>query len=111
MGTPGRKPLADGLVSLIRLLRRSGWTYRDIAAQLGVHHKTVQNHVKGFAPRTSTSQLAAGERRLATPQRCRHCRARINVLPCRACRLRRGLRSQHLRQSAFQRQRGDFLSW
>lgn len=93
----GRPPLAVAMRDqLDELLLSDLYSLREIAGRLGIGHETVRRRrmvllAAGADSRTferggQVCVLAAGERMLETPIRCRGaCGGLIYVLPCRTC--------------------------
>ena len=74
-----------------RMLEVGMLTHTEIAREAGVSLNTITAVATGrrTAVTLSRPHLNDGERFLPEPIRCSVCRARISVVPCRACRARR----------------------
>jgi len=76
--------------------------HQQIAREAGVSGNAVAGVASGKRRAVTLVRpiLNVGERFLPEPIRCSVCRARISVVPCRACRAKRGLESAAIRQPA-----------
>ena len=80
-------------VRRIQRMLEVGWlSHREIAREAGVSANAVGDVASGkrLAVTLSPPILSDGEEFLPEPIRCQVCRARISVVPCRACGARRG---------------------
>jgi hypothetical protein len=77
-----------------RMLAINWLDYAQIAREAGVSQRLVERVAAGRRLAISTEQhmLAKefGEQAVRVPVRCPKCHAMISVVPCRACRVRKG---------------------
>lgn len=91
----GKPPIPETAREQLRLLLTSELLAdTEIAERVGVSPRTVARErrrlVEGESVRTGDDDychLAAGERYLPTPIRCRGCGGSVHVLPCRLCKV------------------------
>jgi len=83
---------ATTIRSIQRMLEVGWLRHKEIAREAAVCTDFVSDVASGkrAAITLSRPHLADGEEFLPRPIRCPTCRARISVVPCRACRARQG---------------------
>jgi len=92
---PWQKSVDAVTVRRMRRMIDIGWlNHTQIAREAGVSLNFVTKVAQGERPPISTERpvLDKGERFLPAPIRCSVCRARISIVPCRACRTQRARR-------------------
>jgi len=77
--------------SIQRMLGAGMLPHAEIAREAGVSTNMVSDVAAGRRQAVTMGRppLADDERFLAEPIRCSVCRAKISIVPCRACRTRR----------------------